>query len=104
MSSHKSTRLAWRQFCRRWRAIINAALTLALAGVLVAPGAVSAAPRCPGGQFDGRGGCVYVNPAPARPSRYPSVAPQSCGTKLVAGVAVRHCEYPTYPAYRRPAQ
>lgn len=104
MSSHRATRLAWRQFCRRWRAIINAALTLALAGVLVAPGAVSAAPRCPGGQPDGRGGCVYVNPAPARPSRYPSVAPQSCGTKLVAGVAVRHCAYPPMPAFRRPTQ
>ena len=47
MSSHKSTRLAWRQFCRRWRAIINAALTLALAGVLLAPGAVFAAPLPP---------------------------------------------------------
>ena len=61
MSGHKSTRLAWRQFCRRWRAIINAALTLALASVLVAPGAVfcCAAPRWP---TDGRGRCAYRQP------------------------------------------
>ena len=79
MSSHKSTRLAWRQFCRRWRAIINAALTLALAGVLVAPGAVFAAPRCPGGQPDGRGRCAYRQPLmtcgwPARIVRIGQVA------------------------------
>lgn len=99
MSSHKATRLAWRQFCRRWRRLINAALALALAGVLVAPGAVFAAPRCPGGQPDGRGGCVYVNPAPgylANPIPY-----RICSTKLVAGVAVRSCSYGANPTVER---
>ena len=40
---------------------------------------------------------------PRRPDRcYPSVAPTSCGTKLVAGVAVAPLQpYPPMPAFRR---
>ena len=55
---------------------------------------------CLGGcQPDGRGGCVYVNPAPgylANPIPY-----RICSTKLVAGVAVRSCSYGANPTVER---
>ena len=46
MSSHKSNRLAWRQFCRRRRSLINAALAAVVLAVLLATATQAALINC----------------------------------------------------------
>lgn len=87
---------------------INVAFAVIIAGgLLLIAATAQGAPRCPGGYVDGAGRCVYVNPAanPTRPSTYPPADQRAvCGTRIVAGVAVRHCNYPPMPGFRRPNQ
>lgn len=95
---NRRDRYGWRSRCRQLIWQINWLLALFAVAILMATTA-HAAPRCPGGQPDGRGGCVYVNPAPgylANPSPY-----RICSTKLVAGVAVRSCSYGANPTVER---
>lgn len=81
-----------------------AAIVIIVAVLALLPLIAQAAPTCPGGEPNGRGGCTYTNPTQEY-QRYPSSVPYlRCSTRLVAGVPVRVCDSTPMPGFRRPAQ
>lgn len=82
-----------------------AAIIVIVAVLVLLPMLAQAAPTCPNGIPNGRGGCTYTNPAGQEYQRYPSSVPYlRCSTRIVAGVPVQVCDRQQMPSFRRPAQ